>query len=160
VQRKIVEFTNLLRKSGIRVSMAETIDAFTALDELSLEDRVIFRDALRATMVKRSEDIAGFDQLFDLYWSAFYDNLSSAFEGAVDAMGGEFDLEKMLEAIQQGLQNLQGQAQEMDLSELAKALLTQDLSQIEQMIRQAAEAAGTERIETTRSDPPDTRASS
>jgi uncharacterized protein with von Willebrand factor type A (vWA) domain len=147
VQRKIVEFTNLLRKSGIRVSMAESIDAFVALDELSLEDREIFRDALRTTMVKRSEDIASFDQLFDLYWSAFYDNLRGAFDQAVGSMGGAFDLEKMLQAIQQGLQNLQGQSQEMDLSELAKALLTQDLSQLEQLIRQAAQGAGTERIE-------------
>jgi hypothetical protein len=147
VQQKIVEFTNLLRKSGIRVSMAESIDAFVSLDELSLDDREVFRDALRATMVKRSEDIPTFDQLFDLYWSAFYDNLRGAFDQAVGSMGGEFDLEKMLQAIQQGLQNLQGQAQEMDLSELAKALLTQDLSQLEQLIRQAAQAAGTERIE-------------
>jgi hypothetical protein len=147
VQRKIVEFTNLLRKSGIRVSMAESIDAFVALDELSLQDREIFRDALRTTMVKRSEDIASFDQLFDLYWSAFYDNLRGAFDQAVGSMNGEFDLEKMLQAIQQGLKNLQGQQQEMDLSELAKALLTQDLSQLEQLIRQAAQAAGTERIE-------------
>ena len=28
MQKKIVEFTNLLRKSGVRVSMAESIDAF------------------------------------------------------------------------------------------------------------------------------------
>jgi uncharacterized protein len=146
VQRKIVEFTNLLRKSGIRVSMAESIDAFLALDELSLADREVFRDALRTTMVKRSEDIPSFDQLFDLYWSAFYDNLRGAFDQAVGSMGGEFDLEKMLQAIQQGLQSLQGD-QEMDLSELAKALLTQDLSQLEQLIRQAAQGAGTERIE-------------
>jgi hypothetical protein len=147
VQQKIVEFTNLLRKSGIRVSMAESIDAFVSLDELSLDDREVFRDALRATMVKRSEDIATFDQLFDLYWSAFYDNLRGAFDQAVGSMGGEFDLEKMLEAIRQGLQNLSGQPQDMDLSELAKALLTQDLSQLEQLIRQAAQGAGTERIE-------------
>jgi uncharacterized protein with von Willebrand factor type A (vWA) domain len=147
VQQKIVEFTNLLRKSGIRVSMAESIDAFVSLDELSLDDREVFRDALRATMVKRSEDIPTFDQLFDLYWSAFYDNLRGAFDQAVGSMGGEFDLEKMLEAIRQGLQNLSGQPQDMDLSELAKALLTQDLSQLEQLIRQAAQGAGTERIE-------------
>jgi len=40
VQRKIVEFANLLRKSGLRVSVAEAIDAFEALDELSIEDRL------------------------------------------------------------------------------------------------------------------------
>jgi len=144
VQRKIVDFTNLLRKSGVRVSMAESIDAFMALDELSLSDRSVFRDALRATMVKRSEDIPCFDQLFDLYWSAFYDSLRGAFDEAAGAMGGEFDLDALLRQVLEGLENLDGAP---DLSALAQALLTQDLSQLEQLIRESGEAAGVERIE-------------
>lgn len=144
MQKKIIEFTNLLRKSGVRVSVAESIDAFQALDELSLGDREVFRDALRATMVKRSDDIATFDQLFDLYWSAFYDGLRDAFEEAAGGLEGEVDLEKLMEQMRQGLQDMDGVP---DLSELARALLTQDLSQLEQMIREAAEQAGTPRIE-------------
>ncbi len=144
MQRKIVEFTNLLRKSGVRVSVAESIDSFTALDELSIEDREIFKDALRTTMVKRGDDIPSFDQLFDLYWSAFYDSLKDAFEQAASGLPGELDLEQLLEQIRQGMQNLDG---ELDLSELARALLTQDLSRLEQLIREAAEASGTGRIE-------------
>ena len=80
MQKKILEFTNLLRKSGIRVSVAEAIDAFNALDELSIDDREIFRDALRAAMVKRGDDIPAYDELFDLFWSGFYDNLRQAFD--------------------------------------------------------------------------------
>ncbi len=147
MQQKIVDFTNLLRKSGIRVSVAESIDAFTALDELSLGDREIFKDALRTTMVKRSEDIPTFDQMFDLYWSAFYDGLRNSFDNAAGEMGGEFDLEQLMQAIQDGMQNMEGNPQDLDLSELAKALLTQDLDKLEQLIREAAEAAGVERIE-------------
>ena len=45
MQRKILEFANILRKSGIRVSTAEAIDTFNALDELSIEDREIFQSA-------------------------------------------------------------------------------------------------------------------
>ncbi|MCP3982903.1 MAG: VWA domain-containing protein [bacterium] len=146
MQQKIVDFTNLLRKSGIRVSVAESIDAFTALDELSLGDREVFKDALRTTMVKRSEDIATFNQMFDLYWSAFYDGLRNSFDQASDEMEGDFDLEQMMQALQQGMQGMQGD-QELDLSELAKALLTQDLDKLEQLIREAAEGAGVERIE-------------
>ena len=147
MQQKLIDFTNLLRKSGVRVSVAETLDAFVALDEVSIGDREVFRDALRTTMVKRGEDIAAFEHLFDLYWSAFYDGLRDSFDKAAsEAGGGKLDLEQLMNAIQQGLQNLQGD-QEMDLSELAKALLTQDLSQLEQLIRQAAQGAGTERIE-------------
>ena len=144
MQKKIVDFTNLLRKSGVRVSVAESIDAVQALDELSLAEREVFKDALRATMVKRSEDISTFDQMFDLYWSAFYDSLRDSFDKAAEGIGGDFDLEQLLKQLQEGIQNMQGP---MDLSELAKALLTQDLNQLEQMIREAAQGAGVERIE-------------
>ena len=79
MQSKIVEFTNLLRKSGVRVSVAEDIDAFLASTTLSIEDREIFKDALRAVMIKRGDDIGTFDQLFDLFWSGFYDGLRESF---------------------------------------------------------------------------------
>jgi uncharacterized protein with von Willebrand factor type A (vWA) domain len=145
MQKKVIEFTNLLRKSGIRVSVAEGIDAFNALDELSLDDRDVFRDALRAAMVKRGDEIATYDELFDLFWSGFYDNLRNAFgdmEGDLGEMG--IDLEQLLAQLAEMMENMDG---DMDLGELAKAMLTQDLSQLENMIRQAAEQAGTERIE-------------
>jgi uncharacterized protein with von Willebrand factor type A (vWA) domain len=144
VQRKVVEFTNLLRRSGVRVSVAESIDAFRALDELSLGDREVFRDALRASMVKRSDDIATFDQLFTLYWSSFYDRLRESFDEAGKGLPGGMDLEALLRALQDPMAKLSGS---IDLSELARALLTQDLSALEQLIRQAAEQAGAGRIE-------------
>lgn len=145
MQKKIIEFTNLLRKSGIRVSVAEAIDAFNALDELSLGDREIFQDALRASMVKRGDEIATFDELFKLFWSGYYDNLKGAFgdmEGDLGEMG--IDLEQLLSQLAEMMQNMDG---DLDLGELAQAMLTQDLSQLENMIRQAAEQAGTQRIE-------------
>ncbi len=145
MQRKIIEFTNLLRKSGIRVSVAEAIDAFNALDELSLDDRDVFRDALRSAMVKRGDEIATYDELFDLFWSGFYDNLKNAFgdmEGDLGEMG--IDLEQLLAQIAEMMKNMDG---DLDLGELAKAMLTQNLSELENMIRQAAEQAGTQRIE-------------
>jgi uncharacterized protein with von Willebrand factor type A (vWA) domain len=146
VQKKILEFTNILRKSGIRVSTAETIDAFTALDELSIDDREIFRDALRATMVKRGEEVPTYDELFDLYWSGFYDNLRQTFgeaAGALSELG--LDLEELLKRIAEQIRNMQGDPGE--LSELARAMLTADLSTLEQLIRAAAEQAGAGRIE-------------
>jgi uncharacterized protein with von Willebrand factor type A (vWA) domain len=145
MQKKIIEFTNLLRKSGIRVSVAEGIDAFNALDELSLDDREVFRDALRSAMVKRGDEIPTYDELFDLFWSGFYDNLKGAFgdmEGDLSEMG--IDLEQLLSQLAEMMQNMDG---DLDLSELAKALLTQDLSQLENLIRAAADEAGTGRIE-------------
>ena len=145
MQKKIIEFTNLLRKSGIRVSVAEGIDAFNALDELSLDDREVFQDALRSSMVKRGDEIPTFDELFNLFWSGFYDNLKGAFgdmEGDLANMG--IDLEQLLSQLAEMMENMDG---DLDMSELAQALLTQDLSELENMIRAAAEDAGTGRIE-------------
>jgi hypothetical protein len=143
MQRKVIEFTNLLRKSGIRVSVSEGINAFEALDELSIDDRELFRDALRATMVKRGDEIPTFDQLFDLYWSGFYDSLRDAF-GDVNARMASMnvDLDALMKQIAELLSQMDG---EFDLGALAQALLTQDLSQLENMIREAAEGAGTSR---------------
>lgn len=146
MQKKILEFTNILRKSGIRVSTAEALDAFTALEELSIEQRGIFKDALRTTMVKRGEEVPTFDQLFDLFWSGFYDNLREAMgqaAGGLQAFG--LDLDELLQRIAEALRGQQGELGE--LSDLARALLTGDLSQLEQMIREAAAQAGTDRIE-------------
>ena len=145
MEKKILEFANILRKSGIRVSTAETIDSFVALEELSLEDREIFKDALRTTMVKRGEEIATYDHLFDLFWSGFYDNLRESFGQATGGMPEGMDIEDLLRAIAQLLQS--GNAESGDLSDLARALLTTDLSQLENLIRMAAEQAGTSRIE-------------
>ena len=145
MQQRIIEFTNLLRKSGIRVSVAEGIDAFRALDELSIEDREIFKDALRASMVKRGDEIGTFDELFDLYWSGFYDNLRESFGNLDDQMGDMgIDLEALLAQMAEMMEGMGG---DLDLGELAKALLTQDLASLENMIREAAEQAGTDRIE-------------
>ncbi len=145
MQKKLVEFGNLLRKSGVRVSVAESIDAFDALDRLSLDEREIFKDALRASMVKKNEDIGTFDQLFDLFWSGFYDELRQNFEGAAGGLPEGMDMDQLM----QRLQELMGEMDpgDIDLNDLAQALLTMDLDQLEQMIRDAAEQAGTGRIE-------------
>ncbi len=146
MQKKILEFTNILRKSGIRVSTAEAIDAFAALDEVSVGEREVFRDALRATMVKRGEEVPAFDQLFDLFWSGFYDSLRDAFgeaAAALDRLGTNLD--DLLRQIAEQLRGAEGDLG--DLSELARALLSIDLSQLENLIREAAEQAGIAQIE-------------
>jgi len=145
MQAKVVAFTNLLRKSGIRVSVAEGINAFEALDELSIDDRERFKDALRATMVKRGDEIAPFDQLFDLYWSGFYDSLRDSMGDVGEQMGAmNIDLDALMKQIAEMLSQMDG---DLDLSELAQAMLTQDLSSLENLIREAAAEAGTGNIE-------------
>jgi len=96
-------------------------------------------------MVKRGDEIATFDELFDLYWSGFYDNLKDSFGDLGEQMGEMgVDLDDLMRQMAESMQGLEG---EMDLGELAKALLTQDLASLENMIREAAEQAGAGRIE-------------
>jgi uncharacterized protein with von Willebrand factor type A (vWA) domain len=141
VQKQILEFAHILRRSGIRVSTAETLDAVAALREIPLENRGAFRDALRATMVKRGEEGRGFDELFELFWSGFYDSLRDAFAGAGDGLG-ERELDALLREIAHMLEAVPG-----GLSDLARALLVADLAEIERLIRWAAQRAGVARME-------------
>ena len=141
MEKKIVEFTNLLRKAGVRVSVAESLDAFNAIDEMPLEDRELFKDALRTTMVKRGDDIDTYDRLFDLFWSGFHDQLQNELKQALGGMPGDFDLEQLLQQLRDLLENM-----DIDLSELAKALLTMDSNALEQMIQQAGEESEVQNI--------------
>jgi len=142
MQKKVVEFTNLLRKAGVRVSTAETLDAFTALDEMPLEQRDLFKDALRTTMVKRSDDIPTYDRLFDLFWSGFHDLLREQLAQALGGMGEDFDLDEALNALREALESM-----DVDLSELAQAMLTLDARSLEQLIRQSGAESGVEGIQ-------------
>lgn len=143
MQRKIVEFTNILRKAGVRVSVAESLDSFLALDEMSLDDRELFKDALRTTMVKHWDDIPAYDRLFDLFWSGFHDVLRNELGQAVSGMGGDFDLDQLLEQLQEMLANMDG---DIDLSELARAMLSVDANSLEKLIQEAGEQSGLEGI--------------
>jgi uncharacterized protein with von Willebrand factor type A (vWA) domain len=145
MQKRILEFANILRKSGIRVSTAETLDAFRALDALPINDREVFRDALCAAMVKRGDEVASFHELFDLFWSGFYDSLRAAFNEAEGNLPKGLDLSSLLKQISELLKGAERDFGE--LSELAQAMLAADLDQLEQLIRGAAEDAGVQRIE-------------
>ena len=90
-------------------------------------------------MVKRGEEVPTFHQLFDLFWSGFYDSLRDLRRGRPGPGEMGVDLDDLLRQIAEMLQNMDGDLG--DLSELAQAMLLGDLSQLEQMIRAAAEAA-------------------
>jgi uncharacterized protein with von Willebrand factor type A (vWA) domain len=70
MEQSILDFAGRLRKTGIKVSPVEVIDALGILSMMSLHDRSLFRDALRSTLIKRARDIPVFDTLFDLYFSS------------------------------------------------------------------------------------------
>jgi len=63
------DFVHLLRAHGLRVSVAEGLDALHALDETGLRRRDDVKDALRASLIKERSDQAAFDSLFDAFFA-------------------------------------------------------------------------------------------
>ncbi len=137
MHEKLVEFSGLLRRNGLRVSMTESMDTFRALSVVGLAERETVRAALRATMVKRTVDLPTFEQLFDLFFSGLADaiaELTAATAEALEMSDAEF--QRFLEELRRKLEE-----QGMDLSPLARALLGADGGTLERLLREAAERA-------------------
>jgi uncharacterized protein with von Willebrand factor type A (vWA) domain len=140
---KVVEFTALLRRNGVRVSLAETMDAFQALAAVGLGDRDTVRAALRATAVKRAVDVPTFDRLFDLFFSGLGEVIREVTAATQAAIGlDEEDFARFLAQLEQLLAE-----QGIDLSPLARALLRADAGRLEQLLRDAARQARLDEIE-------------
>ena len=140
---KLITFVGLLRQNGIRVSFAESMDTFRALDLIGLGTKTGVKDALRATLVKRAVDVPTYDTLFDLYFSGLGEIVKrseSSTMGALDLDPAEY--QQLLEDLARFLAE-----QGIEPSELARALLTQDTARLERLLREASERAGVQRIE-------------
>lgn len=70
MDQRIIEFIAGLRAAGLRVSIAESADAFRAVETLGVQHRDTFRIALRTTLVKEPQDVPVFEQLFPLYFGS------------------------------------------------------------------------------------------
>jgi len=68
MEDRIVRFIAALRASGVRVSVAESQDAWRAIDALGVGDREHFRLSLRSTLVKDADALPTFEELFPLYF--------------------------------------------------------------------------------------------
>ena len=140
---KLVEFTHILRRNGVRVSLAENVDSLRATALVGLQDRLLLKDALRATIIKRNIDEPVFDELFDLYFTG----LGEAIKGAAESLMGTMQLDEA--AFQNLLDNLAEILKDLDidLSELARNLLTNNTGQLERMLRDAAAQAQLQNIQ-------------
>lgn len=68
LNHNMVKFAHILRRLGIRVSTAETRDAFDALSQVDLMDRAEVKGALSAALVKSYHDQLIFNLAFDLFF--------------------------------------------------------------------------------------------
>lgn len=99
MDKRLVEFIRTLRAAGIRISIAENLDAMNAIDSIVVGERGTFQSALRSTLVKEAKDLPTFDHFFPLF-----------FDTAAPPM---FNMEQELtpeqqEMLQQALQALAG----------------------------------------------------
>jgi len=143
MDEKLVEFSNLLRQNGLRVSLTESMDMLRALDVVGLPDRETVRAALRATTVKRTVDVPTFETLFALFFSG----LADAIKEITRATAGALELSE--EEFQRLLEELRRRLEEggIELSPLARALLGADAGTLERLLREAAERAALGDIE-------------
>lgn len=70
MEDRMIRFIAALRAGGVRVSLAESADAFLAVDNLGVQDREAFRLSLRATLVKDASSLPTFDELFPLFFDS------------------------------------------------------------------------------------------
>src|SRR5271156_3172951 len=132
MEEKLVEFANLLRENGVRVSLAETLDAFCASELTGLGEREAFRAALRSTMIKRSSELPVFEELFDVYFSGLGEIIKQASQAVQDALSmSDQEFQKFLDQIEEMLKK-----EGKKLSELAKQLLQNNSGAIEKKLRE------------------------
>ncbi len=104
MEDRIVEFVRGLRAAGVRISLAESIDAMRAVETLGVTEKGLFRESLRSTLVKERDDFAAFEQLFPLYFGSGGPALQNAME---DLSADEQEMLKAaLEALSGRLQRL------------------------------------------------------
>ena len=70
METRILQLISALRASGVRVSLAESAEAFAAVDLMGIQDREEFRLSLRATLIKDIKDVPTFDKLFPLFFGS------------------------------------------------------------------------------------------
>ena len=95
MERIIAQFVAELRKSGIRVSPGESLDAVQALAFAGMEGRKSSRQLLKLTLVKNANDFPLFDYVFNRFFSRFKMidpdlDLSGLVDAAILEMEGEF----------------------------------------------------------------------
>jgi hypothetical protein len=149
MEDRIVEFANVLRRNGVRVSLSENIDAFRALQLTGIRDPSLFRDALRATLVKRASDVEPFEELFDFFFLGIGQAIDALERRMMEELGlTPEQFQTMLEQIQKLLKEMEG-----ELSPLTRALLTGDRGELERLLREAAnqewEASSSDRFRLT-----------
>ncbi len=121
MESRILQLISALRASGVRVSLAESAEAFSAVDIMGIQDREEFRLSLRATLIKDLKDIPVFDKLFPLFFGTGMPPMMGG--NPSDDMSPE-EAQMLAEAMRQFAENLRQRMQRlMNGEQLSRAEL-------------------------------------
>jgi hypothetical protein len=97
MERTLSNFIRALRNAEVRVSTAETLDAFNAMELVGYRDRAFLKDALSMVLPKTADEKESFSQCFDSFFSFKKfdtdppDDAAEVSEGANDENEGRED---------------------------------------------------------------------
>ena len=87
VDASLQRFISALRMAEVRISPAETLDAFRTVDRMGMEDRQQLKESLALVLPKTAEEKLAFDACFDAFFR--FEEFSDAPPGESDGEGGE-----------------------------------------------------------------------
>jgi uncharacterized protein with von Willebrand factor type A (vWA) domain len=125
MQTSLEDFFRALRAADVRISPAEAIDAHRTVALVGFEDRVLFKDALCATLAKSAEEVDRFDRIFETFFTR------DSFQAAPPPGEGE---------------RMEDLPPEAEQSELARMLMDGDASALAQAMEEAADRAQVSQI--------------
>jgi uncharacterized protein len=154
MEDRIVKFIAALRAGGVRISLAESTDAFAAVEQLGVRNREAFRISLRSTLVKEASDIPIFEELFPLFFETgevppLMDLSKDLSEEETDMLAEALknfteELRKMLEKLIRGEQLSEDELEK--LSKLVGMDRADDLRYRDWMARRMEQALQNEKI--------------
>src|SRR5688572_3074976 len=65
----LTNFIRALRNADVRISTAETLDAFSTLQLVGYRDRQLLKDSLSLVLPKTQDEKAAFDACFDQFFA-------------------------------------------------------------------------------------------
>jgi len=130
MDRTLANFIRALRASDVRVSTAETLDAFSAVELVGYDDRAALKRALALVLPKTAEEKERYDACFDQYFS-FSDLRASA--------GGDAD-EEILPEEEAGAADLGPGEMPEARSPLGRQLMANARNELAVAMARAAEA--------------------
>ncbi|HEY7939070.1 MAG TPA: hypothetical protein VID05_04505, partial [Acidimicrobiales bacterium] len=135
-------FIGELREAGLPVSLTENLDAMQALQHIPLDDRMAFKYALAATLVKNQSHWRTFETVFEVYfsmrgaaWTVGDEELSHELDELLEELAGQGDEGR------EGNQGTGGGGEALTPEQLAELLYQSLLNGDEAMLRAIARQA-------------------